>query len=152
MKFILPFCVVSLIATAVIANPLQEGKVDEKRQRLRAAVQKICPMTGHELPDESGLKEWVDPKSKERLFVCCEECVEGKPDPEYLKTIMERQAKAQAQCLVMENEVTSQSKSQIIGGYRVFVCCPPCFKKVDKSQEKYFAKLDEMHEKFLRSK
>lgn len=152
MKYILAFCAVCVVSIAVFAKPLPENPVDEKRQRLRAAVQQICPITGHELPDESGLKEWVDPESKERLFVCCEECVQGKADPEHLKKILERQAKAQAQCLVMENEITPQSKSQIIGGYRIFVCCPPCFKKVDKSQEKYFAKLDTLHEAFLKSK
>ena len=72
--------------------------------------------------------------------------------PEHLATIQKNQSAAQGHCLVMDNEVGADSKSQVIAGYRVFVCCPPCFKKIEKSSEKYLAKLDAIQEAYLAKK
>jgi hypothetical protein len=141
-----------LIATAmsVAAKPADEDGATSKRSSLRIAVQKICPISGRELPRDKKLPKWIDPATKEELYLCCDKCITNTPDSKHLETIRERQASAQGECLVMENEVSSDSKSQIIGGYRIFVCCPPCFKKVEKAQEKYFSKLDSLHEQFLK--
>lgn len=138
------------IAAGMVAAFADENGTLSKRDSLRIAVQKICPISGQELPPGKLLPKWTDSTTKEELFVCCEKCVAGNPDSKHLEKIRSRQASAQSECLVMENEVSSESKSRIIAGYRVFVCCPPCFKKVEKAQEKYFSKLDELHERFLK--
>lgn len=139
-------------AIAIVVAAQSSGYEDtlSKRDSLRIAVQKICPVSGRELPRDKPLAVWIDSQSKEQLYVCCEKCVSETPDDKYLEKIRARQAKAQKDCLVMDNEISTDSKSQIIGGYRIFVCCPPCFKKVDKAQEKYFSKLDSLHEQFLK--
>lgn len=150
MKYIIPVLLLLSVAISPSARTIGQEGVVGKRDALRIAVQKICPISGRELPKDKPLKQWTDPESKERFFICCENCLTGKPDPAHLKTILERQAKAQGECLVMDNAITPESKSQVIGGVRIFVCCPPCFKKVEKSQEKYFAKLDDLHAQFLK--
>jgi hypothetical protein len=147
--FMVPF-LITAIAMCIAAKPVdQEGAVS-KRDSFRIAVQNICPVSGRELPRDKPLKQWTDSTTKESLYVCCEKCVTGVPDSKHLEKIRARQAEAQGECLVMENEVTASSKSEVIGGYRIYVCCPPCFKKVEKAQDKYFSKLDSLHEQFLK--
>ncbi len=155
MKRLMLFMLLIAIAVSMAAKPAAEGGTAEegtasKRDSLRIAVQEFCPVSGKELPSDRSLPKWTDTTTKEELFVCCEKCVTGTPDSKHLEKIRERQATAQRECLVMENEVSAESKSQIIGGYRIFVCCPPCFKKVEKAQDKYFSKLDSLHEQFLK--
>lgn len=150
MKRFMICMLLSATAISMAAKPTDEEETASKRDSLRIAVQKFCPVSGRELPKDQSLPKWTDTTTKEQLFVCCDKCVTGTPDSKYLEKIRERQASAQRECLVMENEVSSESKSQIIGGYRIFVCCPPCFKKVEKAQDKYFSKLDSLHEQFLK--
>ena len=138
------------IAIGIAATSSGYEDTISKRDKLRVAVQKICPVSGRELPRDKPLPLWIDSQSKEQLYACCEKCISGTPDDKHLEAIRARQAKAQKDCLVMDNGISADSKSQIIGGYRIFVCCPPCFKKVDKAQEKYFSKLDSLHEQFLK--
>lgn len=148
-RAIIPF-LYGAMAVGIAAKSSGYDDTLSKRDSLRIAVQKICPVSGRELPRDQKLPHWIDSKSNEQLYVCCEKCVAGTADDKHLETIRARQAKAQKDCLVMDNEVSSDSKSQIIGGYRIFVCCPPCFKKVEKAQDKYFSKLDSLHEQFLK--
>jgi hypothetical protein len=150
MKRLMLCMLLCAVAVSMAAKPTDEEGTASKRDSLRIAVQKFCPVSGRELPKDQSLPTWTDTTTKEQLFVCCDKCVTGTPDPKHLEKIRERQALAQRECLVMENEVSSDSKSQIIGGYRIFVCCPPCFKKVEKAQDKYFSKLDALHEQFLK--
>lgn len=156
MRYFMFLFLLSSVALCIAAKPSDQAEPSglagavSKRDSLRIAIQKICPVSGRELPRDQSLKQWTDPATKESLYVCCDKCVDGKPDTNYVEKIRARQADAQGVCLVMENAVTATSKSQIIGGYRIYVCCPPCFKKVEKSQDKYFSKLDSLHEQFLK--
>jgi hypothetical protein len=150
MKYFMVAFLLSAVALCIAAKPSDQDGAVPKRDALRIAIQSICPVSGRELPRDKPLKQWTDASTKESLYVCCEKCVDGKPDTQYLEKIRARQAESQGVCLVMENAVSATSKSQIIGGYCIYVCCPPCFKKVEKSQDKYFSKLDSLHEEFLK--
>ncbi|MCU0713813.1 MAG: hypothetical protein MUC43_17275 [Pirellula sp.] len=74
-----------------------------------------------------------------------------KPDAKYLDKIRANFAKAQGHCLVMtDNEVSEKSKHGIVEGHAVFVCCPPCIKKMAAAPEKFLAKLDDLYEASLK--
>lgn len=135
---------------AVATSQSEEGL--SHRERLRIDVQDICPMSGEKLDREQPLKQWTDPESKERFYVCCEACLDAKPDPSNLDSIRKNRIAAQPKCLVMDNEVTVDSESRVLEGYRVYVCCPPCFKKIEKSAEKHWSKLDAMHVEYLKER
>lgn len=123
-----------------------------RRERLRIDVQDICPMSGEKLDREHPLKQWTEPESKEQFYVCCEKCLDAKPEPSRLESIRANRIAAQPKCLVMDNEVTADSESRVLDGYRVYVCCPPCFKKIEKSAEKHWSKLDAMHVEYLKER
>ena len=137
------------------ASETKKESNEDRRQRLRIAVQEICPVSGKSLTDKSAGKtspvKWTDPETKEVLYVCCKDCLQSKPNAKYLEKIRSNFAKAQSQCLVMtDNEVSEKSKHGIIAGHFVYVCCPPCVKKMTASPEKYLTKLDDLYEAFLK--
>lgn len=137
------------------ASETRKESTEERRERLRIAVQEICPVSGKSLTDKSAGKtspvKWTDPETKEVLYVCCKDCLQSKPDAKYLEKIRSNFAKAQSQCLVMtDNEVSEKSKHGIIAGHFVYVCCPPCVKKMTASPEKYLSKLDDLYEASLK--
>ncbi len=137
------------------ASETRKESTEERRDRLRIAVQEICPVSGKSLTDKSAGKtspvKWTDPETKEVLYVCCKDCLQSKPDAKYLEKIRSNFAKAQSQCLVMtDNEVSEKSKHGIIAGHFVYVCCPPCVKKMTASPEKYLSKLDDLYEASLK--
>jgi len=137
------------------ASETRKESTEERRERLRIAVQEICPVSGKSLTDKSAGKtspvKWTDPETKEVLYVCCKDCLQSKPDAKYLEKIRSNFAKAQSQCLVMtDNEVSEKSKHGIISGHFVYVCCPPCVKKMTASPEKYLSKLDDLYEASLK--
>lgn len=145
---------VCMFALAMVVAPLgaawsQEGPKDEAQQRrakLRIAVQKICPVSGKPLTAASVAFTHTDPETKEQLYVCCKGCVKGTPKDEHLAVIAESLAAAQKHCLVMkDNEITPESKTAIINGQRIYICCPPCTRKMANSPEPYLKELDRLH-------
>ncbi|MCU0714206.1 MAG: hypothetical protein MUC43_19285 [Pirellula sp.] len=140
----------SLGTYLVSQSPTGETK-DQRRERLRMSVQAICPVTGESLSLESKPIKLVNPETKEVLYVCCEECSKAKPEDKHLEKIRSHFAKAQAHCLVMtDNEISPESKIGIVEGHAVFVCCPPCTKKMQASPEKFLKKLDDLYEAYLK--
>ncbi len=51
-----------------------------------------------------------------------------------------------------DNEITERSKHGIVGGRFVYVCCPPCVKKMNAEAEKYLSALDDRYEAALKQK
>lgn len=124
---------------------------NQRREGLRIAVQAICPVTGEALSKDSNPIKLINAETKEALYVCCEECLKGKPEEKHLEKIRSNFAKAQAHCLVMtDNEISGESKIGIVEEHAVFVCCPPCIKKMQASPEKFLKKLDDLYEAYLK--
>jgi hypothetical protein len=141
---------ITLVGFAIADDPKKESP-EQRRERLRIAVQAICPVSGESLAARGKSAKLIDPETKEILYVCCDNCLKSKPDTKNLETIRGNFAKAQGHCLVMtDNEVTGNSKHGIIDGHFVFVCCPPCVKKMTASPTKYLAKLDDLYEASLK--
>jgi hypothetical protein len=49
-----------------------------------------------------------------------------------------------------ENEISVESKHGIVNGQFVFVCCPPCVKKMTADPAKFLAMLDDLYEASLK--
>lgn len=144
------FMVFSLVAST-FAQTKKEETPEQRRERLRVAVQAICPVSGKSLTDHAKPVKMTNPDTKEVLYVCCEECLKSKPEARYLDKIRSNFAKAQGHCLVMtDNEVSAESKHGIVEGHFVYVCCPPCVKKMTAQPAKYLSKLDDLYETFLK--
>lgn len=147
------FAVVASIAFVgfVFGDDPKKESPEQRRERLRIAVQAICPVSGESLTDHATPVKMTDAETKEVLYVCCKDCLKSKPDPKYLDKIRGNFAKAQGHCLVMtDNEVSEKSKHGIVEGHAVFVCCPPCIKKMTAAPEKFLAKLDDLYEASLK--
>ena len=131
-------------------EPKKEGP-EQRRERLRIAVQAICPVSGESLTSHAKPVKMTDTETKEVLYVCCADCLKSKPDAKYLDKIRGNFSKAQGNCLVMtDNEVSEKSKLGIVEGHAVFVCCPPCIKKMTAASEKFLVKLDDLYEASLK--
>ena len=149
-KLVVLVASVAFIGFAFADDPKKES-MEQRRERLRIAVQAICPVSGESLTGHAKPVKMTDPETKEILYVCCEDCLKTKPDPKYLEQIRGNYANAQGHCLVMtENEVSEKSKHGIVEGQFVYVCCPPCVKKMTASPKSFLAKLDDLYEASLK--
>lgn len=110
------------------------------KDRLHAAVQRICPVSGRPL-GAMGTPFKVQ-VGKMNVFLCCEGCKGGQINKKHWATIAQNIKSMQSKCPVMEKALPAQAKSIIVDGQLVFVCCPPCTKKIAAEQEKYLAKVD----------
>jgi hypothetical protein len=141
---------VVLIGASFADEPKKENP-EQRRERLRFTVQAICPVSGESLTSHAKPVKMTAPETKEVLYVCCKDCLKSKPDAKYLDIIRSNFAKAQGHCLVMtDNEVSEKSKHGIVEGHAVFVCCPPCIKKMTAAPEKFLAMLDDLYEASLK--
>ena len=43
---------------------------------------------------------------------------------------------------MMGKPVDANMKSTVVNGRKIFVCCPPCIKKINADPAKYLAKID----------
>jgi hypothetical protein len=114
-------------------------------------VQAICPVSGESLTDHGEAVILTNPETKEGLYVCCEGCLKSKPVAKHLEKIRSNLAKAQGHCLVMaENGISVESKHGIIDGQFIYVCCPPCVKKMSAKPAMYLSMLDDLYEASLK--
>ncbi len=146
---------IALLAVAGLAWSEDQTKEtpSQRRERLAIAVQGICPVSGESLTSHAKPQKLVNPDTKEVLYVCCEKCLKEEPNAKHLETIRRNQAKAQGKCLIMtDNEISEKSKSGIVEGRFVFVCCPPCVKKLTADSDKYLRALDDQYEIALKQK
>ena len=112
-----------------------------KSDKLHAKAQGICPVTGQKL-GSMGEPVKVKVGEEETAFLCCKGCVGKQIKPEHWKTIQSNLAAAQKVCPVMGKAVDASMKSTVVKGRKIFVCCPPCIKKIQDNPEAYVAKLD----------
>ena len=121
-------------------SPSQEASERARSDQLRAAVQQICPVSGNRLGEHGApVKVKV---GKEEVFLCCKGCLHGKIDAKHWATIHANFAKAQTQCPVMKRPLPKNPKWTIVEGRIVYVCCPPCIKKVEADPETYLKMVD----------
>ena len=120
------------------------------RGDLRMAVQAICPVSGKPLGSMgTPLKARI---GDEDLYLCCEACTQGKVERSHWATIHANFAKAQKTCPVMEQDLPANPKWTVVNGQIVYVCCPPCTKKIQADPKTYLNKLDALYRTSIESK
>ena len=153
-------CIKMIFALAVVAGTVvcgqnlleaqqlqADGKLSQ-RDQLRIKAQQICPVSGQKLGNHGQpIKVNV---GKESVYLCCEGCLKSKVDPQHWSTIHGNFAKAQHMCPVMKKELPQKPKWTIVDGRIVYVCCPPCTKKIAADPETYLSKVDELYAATLR--
>ena len=141
------FCAIVLAAgiasSAMGQQPSDAAEQPLTRAQLRMAVQGICPVSGRELGTHG---EPVAVKiGEETIFLCCQGCASGQVNAEHWATIHANFAKAQGICPVMKHALPEASKWTIVEGQIVYVCCPPCIKKIEADPETYLKSVDELY-------
>lgn len=122
-----------------------------RHDQLHVAVQKICPVSGNKLGAHGAPIKVTVGEHKEEVFLCCKGCMKGQIDPQHWATIHANFAEAQRICPVMEHELPKDPKWTIVSGQIIYVCCPPCTKKIAADPAKYLQKLDELYTASLRA-
>ena len=124
---------------AASANPLSD--------ELKIAAQQICPVSGKKLGSMGKpIKRKI---GKEELFLCCKGCLKGKVDQANWNTIHANFKKAQAICPVMKKPLPPKSQWTVVDGQIVYVCCPPCTKKIEADSKTYLKKIATSYGKSL---
>ena len=141
-----------LLVIALISGVGQVAGAGEltRRDRLRIAVQEICPVSGQKL-GEHGPPVKVQ-LGQQTVFFCCQGCLHGKVSPQHWATIHANFARAQRICPVMKKELPAQPKWAFVQGQIVYVCCPPCTKKLAAEPEKYLRQIDELYTASLQAR
>lgn len=139
-----------VVVLVIGSNRFVVGQELSKRDQMRVAVQEVCPISGERLGSMgTPIKVQI---GKERVFLCCKGCLQKKVKPKHWATIHTNFAKAQRICPVMENELPDKPKWTIVEGQIVYVCCPPCIKKIAADPKTHLAKLDKLYTDSLRAK
>ena len=125
--------VIALFSVAGAANGQEQR--NQSLDQVRAAIQGVCPVSGLELgahgpPVKAKIGDQI-------LFLCCEDCKNGKVKEEHWFQAHQNFAKAQAKCLVMDNPLPKKPKWVIVRGQLIYVCCPPCIDKIKASPDQY---------------
>lgn len=156
MKKVMMFVVAALwvaipgIASAQHSDHSSHGRQQRTGDALRAAVQEICPVSGEKLGAHG--KPVKAKIGQEEVFLCCAGCVGGKTDAGHWATIHANLAKAQARCPVMDRPLPKNAKSTIVEGRAVYICCPPCAKKIAADPKQYVEKVDALYAASVKSK
>ncbi len=156
MKIARMLFVVVLIASAGYAAIGHEGEDHgvagaklSKRDQLRVAVQEICPTSGEKLGAHGApIKVRV---GKETVFICCQGCLKDKINPQHWATIHANVFKAQGICPIMKKKLPANPKWTIVEGQIVYVCCPPCTKKIAVDPKTHLKKVDELYTASLKA-
>jgi len=140
---------VSLVVLASL-QPLSIGQEPPKGDQVHIAVQKICPVSGQQLgahgqPIKAKIGEEV-------VFLCCKACLSGKVSPQHWATIHANFAKAQGKCPVMNKPLPKNPKWTVVNGRIVYICCPPCSKKITADPKKYVAMVDQFYSTHLKAR
>ena len=140
MKFMATMIGAGLLCGVLVAAA--EKQEWSKTEQLLIKAQKICPVSGEALDSMGGpVKAQVGVQT---IFLCCKGCV-GKDIPQATWTkVKANLAKAQGKCPVLGKPLPANPKSIIVDKRMVFVCCPPCTKKVQTDSTKYLAVVDKL--------
>jgi hypothetical protein len=147
MKTVTAFCVIALAASFVSAamgeDPQEGGEQELTPARVLMAVQEICPVSGQKLGSHG------DPVAvkigEQRMFLCCKGCASGKVKAEPWGKIHANLAKAQGICPVMKHDLPQKAKWTIVQGRIIYVCCPPCIKKIEAEPKTYVKAVDSLY-------
>jgi hypothetical protein len=132
-----------VVALVIGCGQVAVGQELSQRDQLRVAVQKICPISGQQLGSMgTPIKVQV---GKETVFLCCKGCLQKQINPQHWATIHANFAKAQRICPVMKHELPNNPKWTIVDGQIVYVCCPPCTKKIAADPKTYLRTVDELY-------
>ncbi len=132
--------IVGLLSTAVWAQ--QPGVVNA--DQLKMKVQDICPVSGNKLGTHG---QPIKVKlGQETLFLCCQGCVKQRVNPQHWATIHANFARAQGICPVMKKPLPKQPKWTVINGQLIYVCCPPCAKKLEQNPAAAVAQLQALYQ------
>ena len=154
MKNLMVFCsVLTAVAVGgmvVAAEPADKGESKPSAEEIRIAVQGICPVSGEKLGAHG--KPVQVKIGEEHVFLCCKACMSGKVKPELWATIHTNLAKSQGICPVMKNELPKGAKWTIVEGRIIYVCCPPCIKKIEADPKTYIKAVDELYRESVEKK
>ncbi len=145
MKNVKMLLVVALLVGISQVARAQEAEQQPTRDQLRIAVQKICPVSGGKLGGHGSPVKVTVGKAKQQVFLCCKGCIQKKMDPKHWATIHANFAKLQAKCPVMNKPLPKSPKWTVGEGQRVYVCCPPCIKKIAADPKTYLQKVDQLY-------
>ena len=140
------------VANAQAADPQQGSEELARREQLRIAVQGICPVSGEKLGSMGPPIKVVVGEVKEEIFLCCKSCMKGKIDPKHWATIHNNIAAAQGKCPIMKKALPEKVKWTVVDGQLVYVCCPPCIKKIQANPAESLAQVDQYYMAYLKKK
>lgn len=142
----------SLVCSAVLVAYAQDAgrasgakQAAAAREQARIAVQQICPVSGQKLGAHGAPIKVVVGKYKQEIYLCCKGCLKGKINPQHWATIHANFARAQGICPVMKQRLPQKPQWTIVKGQVIYVCCPPCTKKLAAKPDMYLQKLDELY-------
>ncbi|MDC0936460.1 hypothetical protein OAS39_09240 [Pirellulales bacterium] len=142
-----------LAAQAVSASAAEQPTKEQvRREQLRIAVQEICPISGEKLGSMGDPIKVTIGEAKEEVYLCCKGCLKGRIDKEHWATIHNNIAAAQGKCPIMKKGLPKKVKWTVVKGQLVYVCCPPCIKKIQADPKKSLAQVDEYYIAFLEKK
>ena len=133
----------SLYSTAWAQEPLTHDQ-------FHIAVQEICPISGEKLGEHGApIKAKI---GKEAIYLCCKACQKGRVNKDHWATIHANFVKAQRVCPVMKKELPANAKWTIVKGQIVYVCCPPCTKKIEADPDTFLKRIDELYHESIQAK
>lgn len=139
------------VAVAMISTNAEEKKKElSKTDQLLVRAQKICPVSGKDLDAMGGpVRAEVEDRT---IFLCCRGCFGQKLSKEHWATMDANLMAAQEKCPVMGKPLPKRPAMTVVEKRAVFVCCPPCTKKIEADPKKYLAAVDRLLEANLARK
>ena len=147
MKRVLVF---AMLAIVIGWGQVSNGQQPPKHEALCIAVQQICPVSGNKLGEHG--KPIKTKVGEELVYLCCQGCLKGKIDKQHWATIHANMAKAQGKCPVMKKALPKNPKWTIVNGQIVYVCCPPCTKKIAADPKTHLKTVDTYYAAWLKAK
>lgn len=138
------------VATAYGAETPAEAQA--KHDQLRIAVQEICPVSGERLGSMGDPIKVTVGEAKEEVFLCCQGCLKGRINPEHWTAIHANIASAQGRCPIMKKKLPVGANCTVVNGEVVYVCCPPCIKKIVANPDESLKQVDAYYTAYLNAK
>lgn len=136
---------ISQVTAVSAAEPSAKEKERARRDQIHIAVQEICPISGEKLGSMGQPIKVAVGEQKEQVFLCCKGCLKREIKPEHWAAIHSNFAKAQRICPVMKHELPKKPKWTIVNGQIIFVCCPPCTKKIAADPKTFLRRIDDLY-------
>lgn len=134
-----------LLSLVALVFPSAAIATELTPDQLHSAVQKICPVSGITLGEHGPPVKVLVGDQEEEVFLCCKACLNREIDPAHWATIHRNIATSQKICPVMEEALPAKAEWKIVEGRVVFVCCPACFRKIEKDPKTHLALIDSFY-------